>query len=200
MKKFISLVLLIIVTSCNGQIKTDEKELMNCINQKINENTSEVYGETDINFYSLMNKVEEMLIESKLLKGSNQNDYIKFIKDIQDKNIDVKKSYQKIVYFLETNKYEHRFAMNISIVFGVCHNNILINENNEIKSTVSTQYQILSKLKAQGFENYKLINRLIIETKKEDFNKIVYRSPIILLSIINMGYQVNGVPKKAKFN
>jgi len=188
-----------ILYSCNSQNNKLEKKMVVCVNKSISKNASDIYGEIEIDFYNLMGEVEKILINEKFIKSPDQNNYRKLLKQITSNSIEVESIYKKINLFLESNKFDYNDFINISIVFRKCINKAIVNKANHEDSTFSKQSRIFSHLEIQGFNDYSILDKLIFETKKDDFDKIVYRSPIILLTIINMGYQVNGIPKKIKF-
>ena len=189
----------LIFYSCNSQNNILEKKMVVCVNKSISKNASDIYGEIEIDFYKLMEEVEKTLIKEKLIKSPSQDDYKMLLNNIISNNVIVDDVYKKINIFLETSKYEYNDFINISIVFRKCINKIIINKAKYEDSTFSKQSRIFANLEIKGFNDFELLNKLIIETKKDDFDKMVYRSPVILLTIINMGYRVNGIPKKVKF-
>ncbi len=188
-KKLLILLVLIII-SCNNKEQRFEIELKNCVNQGLKESRPE-----SEDFYDLMTSLENRMIEKGLLKSKKKRDYLLLLKSIEDKSKGTKDFYFENIKYLNDNFPFNLFLAN-DLIFNQCPFKVYSKnekENAKIYNIGKLQNQIMES----GFINVELNEKLINNLQDTDFEKIVYRAPIIQLILINLDLKFN--PELEKF-
>lgn len=174
---------LILSFSCKSQqYDTVEIELKKCVNIGIAEYCESIL-DCSIDFYSLTIEIENSFIESGLLKDNTINGYLNFIDDssIDEKRKSFEKEFEKIKILMFENKFDPTdYALIYGIIKG-CPIQILKENDLSEESLLHKQISTLSKLEANGMIDERILYSFIEDVNSKDFNKIVYRGPIILL-------------------
>lgn len=185
--KILILSFLILLMSCKSQEKTIENSLRKCVNKSIGNQIRRISNK-NINFYQLIIKVENILLNDGLLANNNSKSYSDLFKNIlKDKYPNEhKEAYNKIYFLLDRSGYENNGYLVKSDVLKDCPYRILITERNKYDTFLSEQVRIISQLEDKGFNNKKLILELVNIINDKSFTKVIYRAPIILLVYRNL--------------
>ncbi len=164
--------IIILFYSCSEKEKK-YLDLENCINEYFNikDYGGEIIKKTiEIDYYGLMQKVEEIYLEEKFLEDNSQKNYKSLIKR-NNKHV-----YTRVVKLFEENEF----------AFFVGVDEILINCPLKTMGNLKNKFRLkrIDQLMASGYKNDSLMMQLIDETN--DFDNIIYRSSIIYISTIRL--------------
>lgn len=194
----IGLFIMIVLIGCKSQDKTVEKSLKRCVNNSINEYLNGIYENSNLDFYELMKSTELVLNKFDLIKNESRQEYIKLFKSIIDLKVNdnskkesYKKAFREILYILEKSKFDGNGYFIKAYPLKVCPFEILIKEQNEMSSPLRIQMDATSQLEANGFDNLEILKDLINNISDENFEKDIYRAPVILLVYLNLKLQFN---------
>ena len=168
--------------SCSAQEKELEKELQNCIKQELKDLRPE---STD--FYKMMVEMEERMLEKGVLKDNKKEDYQNLFGNISPESEMIEKFYKENIEYLDNNFPFHLFLAN-DIIFNQCPYKV---SSSNKEQQIYKQGELQNRIMESGFENSELNNKLITQVNESDFEKIVYRAPVILLTLINMDRKYN---------
>ena len=169
MKKLFVLLVIMSLNSCKSKQEIVEKKMLLCLDESINKNALE---NEKINFYSLMESYENLLISDDNLENKSKKSYLIFLDNLdREKNL-----VNRTKAFVDNNKFE--VEANALNILNYCINIGFIDDNfenykNEINFFVDSGYENLDHLK-------KMIE--ILDLKK--FSNKTYRS-FIIYSIIS---------------
>lgn len=183
-KEILILGFVILSFSCKSQkYSTAEIALKKCVNVGIAEYCENIL-DCKIDFYSLIIRVEDSLIESGLLKENAKNGYLNFIDKFSDD--ENKKAFEIEFEKIKTLMYDSKFdSADYTLVHEIikgCPNQILKENKLSQESLLYKQILTLNKLEATGMIDKRILHSFVKDIKNEDFNKIIYRGPIILLT------------------
>lgn len=180
--KLYILVLFIIFQSCKNETQVIEEQLIKCVNKSTNFTEYNPIGKGD--FYTMIKEIEDLFISNKKLNDSSKKSYQDMILSVlsnenSDENFyhNIYKIYDKYGYLPSVNNYR---------VFNECPFQVLVTEKHDMKSTLFYQSQALSGIQADGYRDVNLIKELISLTSENDFTKIVYRAPILLVCVSSL--------------
>lgn len=184
MKRIIFVILILFVCflfSCSAQESKTESELRACVNTSINSYLEGVYGESNIDFYSMMDKTEKLLIDNKVLENSTRKGYSKFFKNENLQEKKYQETFLKINHFLKENRFEGSGYFVKSYVLKDCPFKILSFQGDLEKSFLENQLRIISDMEANGVVKNQMMNNCLVEISDKEFSKSVYRAPFTLL-------------------
>lgn len=180
--KLYILVLFIIFQSCKNETQVIEEQLIKCVNKSTNFAEYNPIGKGD--FYTMIKEIEDLFISNKKLNDSSKKSYQDMILSVlsnenSDENFyhNIYKIYDKYGYLPSVNNYR---------VFNECPFQVLVTEKHDMKSTLFYQSQALSGIQADGYRDVTRIKELISLTSENDFTKIVYRAPILLVCVSSL--------------
>lgn len=182
-------IIILFITSCSNQYNLTEKALKVCVNESLNKNIKERTGKSNFDFYAMIVEVESKLIEAKLISHNDRNGYLRLIKSITESK---KTEYEKM-YFQQSeiiDKYGF-FPFSTETVFNQCPYKVSADVKYTEGKYIYNQGSILNKLMAEGYDNDELIEELINSVDENNFKKVVYRAPIILLTMIKLDKEYN---------
>lgn len=185
----------LIIQSCNAQETETEQALKKCVNERVNKNVEELFGKQPFDFYNFISEIENEFIEKDILKGFKKDDYLNLY-------VDILNSAEKPEY-LDVYKRQNNIIENFGFkpfsteaIFNQCPY-IISSENKEDEGRFFyKQGSILNRMMAEGYDNRKLFEELLNSVDEKNFNKIVYRAPVILLMMINLDNIYNPDIKK----
>ena len=180
-KLLISLAILFIA-SCSAQEKEIEKDLQSCIKQELKDLRPE---STD--FYKIMVEMEERMLAKGVLKDNKRKDYQNLFGNISPESEKIEEFYKENIEYLDNNFPFHLFLAN-DIIFNQCPYKV---SSSNKEQQIYKQGELQNKIMESGFENLKLNKKLITNVRESDFQKIVYRAPVILLTLINIDRKFN---------
>ncbi len=180
--KLYILVLFIIFQSCKNETKVIEEQLIKCVNKSTNFAEYNPIGKGD--FYTMIKEIEDLFISNKKLNDSSKKSYQDMIKNVLSDEKNDKTFYDNINKIYD--KYGYIPSVNNYLVFNDCPFQVLVTEKHDIKSTLFYQSQALSGIQADGYRDINLIKELISLTSENDFTKIVYRAPILLVCVSSL--------------
>ena len=181
LKKLLILFILFSI-SCQSQQEEIESKLKNCVTQGLKELRPE---STD--FYSLMSSLEDKMIEKGMLKDKSKEDYLKLFNSIEAESKATKEFYEENIQYLN-EKFPFGLFLANDLIFNQCPFKVYSQnkkENMKIYNIGKLQNQVMEN----GFNIIDFNKKLIQEFSDSDFNKIIYRAPIIQLVLINMDLQ-----------
>ncbi len=168
--------------SCSAQEKEMEKELQNCIKQELKDLRPE-----STEFYKIMVEMEERMLEKGVLKDNKRKDYQNLFDNISTESEMIEEFYKENIEYLYNNFPFHLFLAN-DIIFSQCPYKV---SSSNKEQQIYKQGELQNRIMQSGFDNLELNNKLIKNVKESDFQKIVYRAPVILLTLINMDRKFN---------
>lgn len=174
--------MMVFLFSCKYEEHNVEQQLINCVNKSTN--FAEYNPTKEGDFYTMIKEIENLFISSKKLKDNSKKSYQEMILSVlsnenNDKNFydNIYKIYDKYGYLPSVNNYR---------VFNECPFQVLVTEKHNMKSTLFYQSQSLSGIQANGYKDVSLIKELISLTSDNDFERIVYRAPILLVCVSSL--------------
>lgn len=180
---------LFFITCCSGQDNLTEKALKECINESLNKNIEERTGKSNFDFYDMIIEVENKLIDAKLISHNDSNGYLSLIKSITESK---KPEYEKM--YLQQSEIMDKYGFtpfSTETVFNQCPYKVSANVKDAEGKHIYNQGTVLNKLMAEGYDNDELIQGLINSVDENNFKKVVYRAPIILLTMIILDKEYN---------
>lgn len=163
--------------------RTEDKELMECINQPISENFKEFFTqkELDVNFFDSIRKFEKILMDKKILLENNRKGYIDLVTSLNDKN---NESVFRNLYLenKKENSFFHHYSTNastISFMYDHCIASI-ISVNKDLGNLKKIKQEYEKIFLKGGFPDIDILSSLVNEI---DFNGDFYR-----LSLVNLIY------------
>jgi hypothetical protein len=175
--KFLILLIILINIACSDQEKEIEEELQNCVNQQLKDLRPE-----STNFYGLMIEMEKRMIEKGILKNNNRKDYQDLFDSMASGSERIEEFYIKNIEYLDQNFPFYLFLAN-DIIFNQCPYKVS-SQSKELQ--IYKQGELQNRVMESGFNDLELNKRLIGNLEESDFQKNVYRAPIIYLILINM--------------
>ena len=176
--------------SCKSQQKNIEIELKECVNETINRYIDNYYGYGKLDFYPFIIELENSLIESGLLKDSSKKEYMNFFDEfsINEKGIIYGKEFEKIEILMKENKFDIRNSLLLLDLIKNCPYKIIKENNLSQESLLYKQTLTVEKLYGSdsGFGDKNILYSFIKNINSKEFEKIVYRAPVILLVYTNM--------------
>ena len=199
MQKIIfNFIFLFCLLSCTGQEDEKiEKELKKCVNEEINKNLQLADDLKSINFYDLMLEIERVLLKEEVLINSSKTEYYNLFDNIKEsKGERLKITYNKIFALCKDIGFDFELFIIIDTIFTKCPYETSIDYKDTQGKLMYTQAILLNQLISEGYENHIIIKDLIDIIEEEKFNKIIYRAPIIFLTLINLDRKYNPVNRK----
>lgn len=188
------------LTSCEAQKNTVEIDLKICVNEKVNTHIKEFYGKEPFDFYEFIIEIETKLKKDKLIVNNKKENYLSLINSIVATS-DINN--YKIFYDWQNKLIEDYGFKPFSTlsIFNICPAQIVDDNNEGIRERdlIYNQGVVLNKLMANGFNDKQLIHELLEIIPDKEFNKIVYRAPVILLAMINIDLIFNPQIPMEKF-
>ncbi|MCB7479838.1 hypothetical protein [Christiangramia sediminis] len=184
MLKKLLIVFILFSTSCQSQNQEIELNLRNCVTQGLKD-----LRPVSADFYDLMSSLEDKMIKKGILESRSKKDYLELLNSIAADSKATKKFYEKNIKNLYQKFPLDLFLAN-DLIFNQCPYKIYLQnkkENIKIYNIGKLQFQSMEN----GFRNLELNQKLIINFQESDFEKIVYRAPIIQIILINMNYKYN---------
>lgn len=179
--KYYIYVFLIFTLSCNGQKKTLESQLKECVQGNINsKNIYKIDSSVEIDIYSIMTQTEKRLKTEGYLKNyKSKKEYLELVDKITNGNVNLLKNlYSDISKIREDNNYNGEYIGNI--VLQSCPH--FIGEKSK-DSTLSIKKQIEALDKLYAFDPYDqdYIKEVITSVSDKDFKNVIYRVPIYII-------------------
>lgn len=180
--KFLILLLILINISCSDQEKEIEEELQNCVNQELKDLRPE-----SKNFYGIMMEMEEKMMEKSILKDNDRKNYHDLFDRMATGSERIEEFYNENIEYLDQNFPFYLFLAN-DIIFNQCPYKV---SSQKKEQQIYKQGELQNKVMESGFDNLELNKRLIKNVEESDFQKNVYRAPVIYLALINMDLKYN---------
>jgi len=171
-------ILFVIITSCQS-IKTINNT-KRCINRYLSKNSSKYYGVKNVDFYDLMKDIENKMIKDGILQNKTKNDYFKLTEQLFENGKSKKYDslFNKYIIYLEKKGLEIYVYSNRSAILVECPMKNYANGDKTYKKILTNQMKLNDSIEAYGFSK-KLLLKFIDTPPKKEFNKIIYRAPII---------------------
>ena len=177
--------------ACASQETKIEKALKKCVN----ENIAEIHEGKAIDFYEFILGIENEMLASRMVEDNTKKSYLHLFDNLYNHN-NYENEYKKLTKIIREIGFDfNAFTIN-DIIFNQCPYKISVDAKDSEGKDIYTQGVILNRLMAQGFDDKKLSKKLINSIDKKNFNKIVYRAPVILLVMINLNRKYNPAYKK----
>jgi hypothetical protein len=182
--------MVMISISCNGQNSAGELALKDCINEKVNHNIQESTGKPEFDFFEFSLKAEKILLANGLIDNNGKEEYLEFLKGIDTLS---SKNGIKAYNQLQELTDQYGFSYNLFIisdgVLNQCPYKVYKSEQLPENHLIYRQGKILKQLMDNGYYQEDLIEELFEEIDQNEFNNILYRSPVVYLILINMDFQ-----------
>ncbi len=169
-------ILFVIITSCKS-INT-MNNTKKCVNNHLSKNSLKYYGVKYVDFYKLMKDIENKMIKDGILQDKTKKDYFKLTEQIFDNNGSKKYDilFNKYITYLEKRGLEVYVYSNRYAILVECP---IKNQGTGVyKKFILKQMKLNDSIEAYGFSK-KLLLKFIDTPPKKEFNKIIYRAPII---------------------
>lgn len=185
--------------SCKSQTNRVEDDLVKCVNSSVSK-----YSSGNLDFYSLMMEVENRMIEEDLLESKDQENYLHLFSllyakekdDLKDKKL--KKFYEETLSYFKKEEFPYNKFVVVDGIFNQCPYKVSFEDKDGMGASVYNQGSIFNKLMEAGFNDEKLVDKLIKDLNQPNFNKIVYRAPVVLLFFIHLDQMYNPDQKKIR--
>ena len=179
---FLLLLLLFSFTmSCKEQETSTETALKACINEKVNTHNKEFFGKEPFDFYKFIIKIENELIEGKLLTNTKMDSYLDLLNKIsKSENPKFKDARKKLIKISD----EYGFGFNLFTMNDAIFNQCIYKVSKDVKEEEEGRliYKLGSIFYALTNENYfdeELIEELFKNLSENIFKKDVYRAPAL---------------------
>lgn len=180
-----TIMLLIFLYSCNNNKREVNEEIETELFQCLRNSGKDYNGET-INLFNTLIEVEAVLIEEKMLKINDKKTYLELYESVIGDKINSKdvlnrineKVPQSYLITVPTN-----FSTNIDCFSYVIEKNSSI----DTKSVLYKEYERLKHIFENGDSSFSQYEK-IINILGEDFNKPIYRMPLIALLYSQIEY------------
>ena len=163
---------IIIFTSCKGEESIYiEKKIRECVLDNTNSYIYDYFGENStLNVYTIAELSEKEFILNGLLLNNQKDSYIDFIKNLFENKTktfdDIKTKKTDIDDFISIARVV------VLEIINNCPQKVVIQEKNEMNSSLVNQLSIASELLSTGFEDINLLTEYIKEVDSTDFKKI----------------------------
>lgn len=184
MLKKLLILFLFLNISCESQKQGNEIELRNCVTKGL----KELRPESE-NFYDLMNSLENKMIKKGILKGKSKEDYLILLENIETETKKTKDFYIENIEYLN-DKFPFNLFLANDLIFNQCPYKVY-SQNERENTKIYNIGKLQNEIMESGFNNLELNKKLISNYQDSDFEKIVYRAPIIELIIINLDLKYN---------
>ncbi|MCV6630234.1 MAG: hypothetical protein OIF50_10275 [Flavobacteriaceae bacterium] len=182
MVRNIVLVIILLSSSCHSQQVVEEK-IKECVKEVMNDGNFL----NSFDFYELMEDCENAFIETGILSNATKEAYSSLFEQIKaESRKDLLETINAILSIEDKSGFYfsvYEYHVNL---FYRCPYYALVTEKNEIDSTLYWQIEFLKRIMDSSYLDTSLTKQLLSVTRNEDFSKMVYRAPIILLAIINL--------------
>lgn len=179
---------MIISLSCQAQVRPIEKALKLCINKKLNENSPYNAGP---DFYKTTLDLEQLFIKNKCIDSIGKKEYYNFLFKIINEENDYEVIYHQSIKILDNSKFPFGLFTTNNIIFNQCPNEITSKYKNSKEGIIDIQSSVFSELMEENYSSPNILKKLFDNIDEKNFNKIVYRAPIILVIIINLDLKYN---------
>ncbi len=199
---FVFIIFCFISSSCRSQSSNmTEVGLKKCINESVNNNTKEIFGKNHFDFYDFMLEIENIMIANKMLGNRSREGYLDLFENINKiNNDDYKWEYQEFVRLMDDKGFGYNHFVIQDAIFNQCPYKVSVDDKSGEGKFIYAQGTILNKLMKQGYDNRKLLRKLIHSMDERNFDKIVYRAPVIFLVMINLNWKYNPAYEKLEEN
>ena len=174
--------LLLFLSSCNNGNEKSERVLIDCFR-----NSSKDYNGGNIDLLTILINVEAVFIEEKMVGIGDKSTYIKLYKKVTEGKINDERILEKIsekvpLSYLIT--VPNNFLSNIECFDYVIKNTPLSDTN----SVLCKEHKKLKYIFEQGDSSLRQYEELINSIDKKEFNKPIYRMPLIALLYSQIEY------------
>lgn len=193
---------IICYSSCKMQNNTvDEIALKDCVNSGLSKDIQLRNGKSPSDFYNLITQIEYEFISEKFISNNQKIEYQLFLENIINSNdkIKVKKLHEKLLNLSQSVGFDYNLYSVIQSILIKCPYEIFFKNDKTNHEFIKNQLIITNKLEATGYNDLKLLKKLVDNIDDNSFNKIVYRAPVILLAMINIDLIFNPQIPMEKF-
>ncbi len=198
-KTSISLLIFIVFSFCQSQNNNIiEEKLKECVNEVVNVANGDLESsdKNPFDFYDFVLEIEQKMLGSKMLKESNKHSYLNLFRSIQSETIDFNKEYTDIINMTEDKGFDFNLYYINEGIFNQCPYKVSVDTKDNQGKLIYRQGSILNRMMEQGYDNEVLLSDLMEVTNEKEFDKIIYRAPIILLVMINLDNKYNPAVKE----
>ena len=189
LKKTFIVFTILFVNSCKSQDINIENDVKKCINTSVNHDLKMINGKDHFEFYKVMNKIEQKLINLGYLKDKSQKSYFNlFNKLIKNKKV-LNKDYKSIIKIADDYGLEADSFIINDAIFAQCPYKTVKKYNLKKNYPLYKQGFATNKMFNNGYYVIKNIKDVLYSIDKEQFKKDVYRAPIVYLVLINLKYK-----------
>lgn len=182
------IVLLFLLISCKGQKNLVETKIEDCINKRINDGFYK-YDEKGkaIDYYSVMAKFEEALLDKKMDSVGLKQQYLNLIdRVINLDTIQQQALYLKLLKIAKTDNY-NGFYFSTDVLQHCPH--YMTELSNNLTISMKKQINAMDMLYALDPYDQNYMNAVVTSVATDDFKKMVYRAPIMTVIFEFLGFQ-----------
>lgn len=179
-----------LIANVFAQNFTTEEKLFKCINDTLSIQIEKTNGIKDFNYVDLIKKLESLYLQYGLIKKNDRENYINALKSLtKEKLIDNElELFKKQEELIDKTGF---LAFSTYTIFDSCPYYISVNQSNDIEKTIYNQGVLLNQMFEKGLNNIQALIEFIEATDEKEFSKLVFRSPTILLTAINLNFKYN---------
>lgn len=181
---------IIFITSCSIQENIYEKKIKECINMKFNDNTYKLDNTLELDYYQIIDAMENYFLSKGLLKGLTKQDYLNLISNIFELNtIKQKELYLNLMEVANNNNYNGLY-FSTEVLQNCPH--FILNMKGQKSTSMERQFKKLDKLFAFDPYSQENIKQLVLVVDEEYFKRLTYKTPIITILYDYLGYITEG--------
>ncbi|WP_292948261.1 hypothetical protein [Olleya sp. UBA1516] len=179
----------LILSSCkNEKEKQILDDLKKCIDKNLNEDVSKKNGKENFDYLNFVTQFEEKLLSSNFLINNDQVNYYNLLNSIINSDNDYLLLFDKMNILIDNNGFD---PFSTEYLFNQCP--FLASNSSKEKEGfyLFTQGKLLNQMIEVGFNDVNLLSEFIKIVDRKRFENIIYRSPTILLVMINLDIKYN---------
>ena len=179
----------LIFFACSGQSSQAEFALKNCINETVNQNIEEYYGQANFDILEFTLKAEKILMANGVIDDNTKKEYLELLQGID--TLSSKgglKAYNQLQQLTDGYPFDYRLFKLLDGILNQCPYKIYKREGLTEKHLIYRQGKLLKELMDNGYYQEDLVEELFQQIDPNEFNKVLYRSPIVYLVLLNMDY------------
>ena len=182
---------------CKGQNSEPELALKDCFNEKVNHNIQEYTGKPEFDYLEFSLKAEKILLANKLISNNKRQEYYTFLRGIDTLNSkNGLKAYNQLKELTDKYGFNYNLFIIADGVLNQCFYKVYKNQKLTENHLIYREGKILKELMDNSFYQEELIEKLFEEIDQKQFDKVLYRSPVIYLILMNMDFQYDPLLKR----
>ncbi len=180
-KAYIKLIWLALIglflNNCHAQ--TDiRSSIRQCVKDKTDKHFQDLYSESTLDVYLMVDSIESSLRSADILKDLSKKEYLRLVEG-------VKKSDSALIENNTIKEFSTISGLVVSDIVSFCPYKTVVEQENEIESSLVNQFRLSQRLLATGYE-FSLIKEYIVDIASKDFEAVEYRTPIMIMLLFHL--------------